>query len=231
MPDGDGGTAAVFISSKSGNINNKITVNNNLLTGNASYTLYSEAASGHTVSGVVVTNNYIERGLYGYVTFVGNNPVYTGNVLWNEGVDPTPYPTAPQSPTFLRRPIQIRRLDDHTFMRTSGNDLLTSDGLSNAWNETFYGLAGNDTIAGGAGGDMMDGGAGTDTATYAGSTAGVTVTLQAGTASGGYATGDRLVSIENLTGSSWGDWLTGNSANNVLNGAAGADNMRGMGRQ
>ena len=45
MPDGDGGTAAVFISSKFGNINN-ITVNNNLLTGNASYTLYSEAASG-----------------------------------------------------------------------------------------------------------------------------------------------------------------------------------------
>ncbi len=118
--------------------------------------------------------------------------------------------------------------DDHTFMGTSGNNSLTSDGLSNAWNETFYGLAGNDTIAGGAGGDTMDGGAGTDTATYAGSTAGVTVNLQAGTASGGYATGDTLVSIENLTGSSWGDWLTGNSANNVLNGAAGADTMRGM---
>ena len=158
---------------------------------------------------------------------MGNNPVYTGNVLWNEGVDPTPYPTAPQSPP-PPPPNPDPTPDDHTFMGTSGNDSLTSDGLSNAWNETFYGLAGNDTIAGGAGGDTMDGGAGTDTATYTGSTAGVTVNLQAGTASGGYATGDRLVSIENLTGSSWGDWLTGNSANNVLNGAAGADKMRGM---
>ena len=115
-----------------------------LLTVNASYTLYSEAASGHTVSGVV-TNNYIERGLYGYVTFVGNNPVYTGNVLWNEGVVPTPYPTAPQSPP-PPPPNPDPTPDDHTFMGTSGNNSLTSDGLSNAWNETFYGLAGNDTM-------------------------------------------------------------------------------------
>lgn len=89
MPTPDGGTAAVFISAKFSSLSN-IKVHNNLLMGNASYTLYSETYQNNTVSGVVITNNYIDRGLFGYVTFSGNDPVYTGNVQWRDGIDPTP---------------------------------------------------------------------------------------------------------------------------------------------
>ncbi len=41
MPDGDGGTAAVFIKTEFGAINN-VMVRNNLMTGDPSYTMYVE---------------------------------------------------------------------------------------------------------------------------------------------------------------------------------------------
>jgi hypothetical protein len=41
MPEGDGGTAAVFIKTEFGNIDD-VTVSNNLMYGNASYTIYVE---------------------------------------------------------------------------------------------------------------------------------------------------------------------------------------------
>ncbi|MDT4330221.1 calcium-binding protein [Methylomonas sp. MED-D] len=44
-------------------------------------------------------------------------------------------------------------------------------------NDTLTGNAGNNVIIGGLGNDVMDGGAGTDTASYGGSSAGVTVNL------------------------------------------------------
>ena len=78
-------------------------------------------------------------------------------------------------------------------------------------------------------GDTLDGGAGTDTASYAGSDAGVTVDLGAGTASGGDARGDVLSGIENLTGSDSDDVFTGSASINVLTGGGGADTLQGLG--
>ncbi|HEY9023833.1 MAG TPA: calcium-binding protein, partial [Burkholderiaceae bacterium] len=85
------------------------------------------------------------------------------------------------------------------------------------------GGAGNDLLDGGAGADALIGGAGIDTATYAASSAGVTVNLATGRGSGGDAQGDTLAGIENLVGSAFDDVLTGAAGTNVLTGGAGND--------
>lgn len=86
-------------------------------------------------------------------------------------------------------------------------------------------LGGNDVLHGLAGPDLLDGGGGTDSASYAASFTGVTVSLATGTASGGDAQGDTLLSIENITGSNFDDTLEGNGANNVLLGGTGYDTV------
>ena len=92
MPDPGGGTAAVFIKTEFGSINN-VTVRNNLMTGDASYTMYVEDTANGNITNVLVENNYIERGKYGYINVAGNDPTIRNNVQWQEGVNPTPYPT------------------------------------------------------------------------------------------------------------------------------------------
>ncbi|MFI0843499.1 CHRD domain-containing protein [Mesorhizobium sp. IMUNJ 23232] len=95
-------------------------------------------------------------------------------------------------------------------------------------NDHLLGETGNDTLVGGAGADHLHGGSGVDTASYAGSNAAVNVNMWTETYTGGHAAGDELFSIENLTGSSHNDILVANDVNNVLNGAAGADSMKGL---
>lgn len=106
----------------------------------------------------------------------------------------------------------------------SADDIQTSDGA-----DSIYGNAGNDTLEGGAGADLLAGGQGSDTASYATSSAGVTVNLTTGATSGGDATGDALTSIENLTGSDYADTLTGTDAANILNGGRGNDTIDARG--
>lgn len=106
----------------------------------------------------------------------------------------------------------------------SGDDTLSGA----AGNDVLMGGAGDDLLQGGAGADYIDGGDGTDTASYVGSTAGVTVTLQKSTqTSVAHAQGDILFDIENLTGSGYQDTLTGSNGDNVLEGGAGADKLEG----
>ncbi|WP_457421253.1 beta strand repeat-containing protein [Roseateles sp. P5_E7] len=85
------------------------------------------------------------------------------------------------------------------------------------------GGAGNDLLVGGAGADVLIGGSGVDTATYAASTAGVTVSLSTGRGTGGDAQGDTLAGIENLVGSAFDDVLTGAAGINLLTGGTGND--------
>jgi Ca2+-binding RTX toxin-like protein len=140
-----------------------------------------------------------------------------------------------------------------------GNDILSGGGGDDTLNggdgdDTLHGGAGVDTFFGGAGDDVMDtagvgkgsffeGGAGADTmtggfnsfvepgdtASYAGSSAGVTINLGSfGDAQGhgGDAEGDILSSIENLIGSAHDDVLSGglSSNNNPSNLSGGAGN-------
>ena len=71
------------------------------------------------------------------------------------------------------------------------------------------------------------GGAGNDTATYAASSSGVSVSLLTGRGSGGDAHGDSLTGIEALIGSAYADHLIGDGADNLLRGGAGADFLDG----
>jgi len=111
---------------------------------------------------------------------------------------------------------------------TSGTDTLI--GTSGA--DELYGFAGNDSLSGGEGNDLLEGGLGADilnggngidTASYATSTAGVTVNLTTGTGIGGDAQGDTLSSIESLIGSAFNDSLTASAAGSSLIGGAGND--------
>ncbi|WP_270935992.1 calcium-binding protein [Falsiroseomonas oryzae] len=94
-------------------------------------------------------------------------------------------------------------------------------------NDTLRGIDGDDLIAGGAGGDFLHGGAGADTASYAGSDAGVAVDLATGAAAGGHASQDTFGGFEHLHGSEHADTLGGNAAANSLWGGAGADVLSG----
>ncbi|ALU88885.1 hypothetical protein Hrubri_1680 [Herbaspirillum rubrisubalbicans M1] len=105
---------------------------------------------------------------------------------------------------------------------------------SNA-NDLLYGGAGNDILHGGTGNTFFQGGAGADqllggvnstgtnvnTASYAGSSAGVTVNLVTGLGSGGDAQGDQLSNIQNLRGSAFDDTFVANAVVNRLDGGSG----------
>ena len=139
-----------------------------------------------------------------------------------------------------------------------GNDTLYGDG----GNDELYGAAGDDTLdggdnddtlVGGPGADVLIGGGGADTASWAGSTMGVTVRLHANQAMGGDAEGDvfadltiveysmpaadpedppvamteTVPDIVHLTGSAQADTLAGDSRDNTIKGGGGNDRIFG----
>jgi len=127
-----------------------------------------------------------------------------------------------------------------TFHGGGGNDVLTAggaafwlygdegnDALTGNWAaDNLYGGVGDDLLQGGGGNDVIDGGDGIDTASYAGASAAVAVSLIGHTVSGG-AGNDGLTSIENLIGSKYADTLTGDAGANVIEGGAGVDTLDG----
>uniref|UniRef100_UPI0025E83871 beta strand repeat-containing protein n=1 Tax=uncultured Oxalicibacterium sp. TaxID=1168540 RepID=UPI0025E83871 len=124
----------------------------------------------------------------------------------------------------------------NTVAARSGKDShAEGDSYTNIQNVIGSGSA--DTLIGASSGaTVLTGGAGSDTligiaanssntyASYAGSTAGVTINLMAGTATGGHAQGDTLSNIDNLIGSSFDDIFIGNGKVNIFNGGAAGNN-------
>lgn len=86
---GDHGTAAVFLSNIFGSVND-VTVRDNLMLGNPSYTMYV-GGDGITTN-VTVENNYLERGAYGYIVVTNSSPTIRNNVQWDSRIHPIPYP-------------------------------------------------------------------------------------------------------------------------------------------
>ena len=142
----------------------------------------------------------------------------------------------------------------------AGNDFLSGDSgddglFGGAGDDELDGGRGNDVLAGGPGADELIGGDNSptegDTASYAGSMAGVTVRLHAFQAMGGDAEGDTfaetvvypwtdmdeddnpiereatLPDIENLTGSDHADILAGDHRANTISGGKGDDKLYG----
>ena len=106
---------------------------------------------------------------------------------------------------------------------TPGNDIL--DGQ--AGNDTLNGLGGNDILIGGPGADSLDGGEGSDWASYQTAATSVVASLATPASNSGDASGDSYSAIENLRGSPFADILSGDSADNILEGLAGADSLNG----
>lgn len=99
--------------------------------------------------------------------------------------------------------------------------------LGGQGDDTLNAGPGDDRLEGGPGGDSLYGGAGRDTASYAGSTQGVVVSLLTQRGLGGDAQGDVLFAIEDLQGSAQADALTGDAGANRLDGGAGDDVLAG----
>ncbi|MBI2254724.1 MAG: hypothetical protein HYU58_08910 [Proteobacteria bacterium] len=142
-----------------------------------------------------------------------------------------------------------------------GNDAINGTGnaldnwlVGNAAANTLLGDFGDDVLEGGAGADILDGGFGTNTASYKGSNAAVTLyasgltiysggywtgvsfgggqtwvplTMTVVYGSGGDAQGDTLKYIDNLEGSDFNDTLNGSDYDNRLDGGLGADTLNG----
>lgn len=110
----------------------------------------------------------------------------------------------------------------------AGSDTLS--GIENlvgsSLNDTLIGDGNDNVIEGGSGNDVLIGGGGVDTVSYAGASAGVTVSLATGSAQNTVNAGtDTLSGFENLQGSAFGDTLTGDSGANTLSGGAGDDTL------
>lgn len=119
----------------------------------------------------------------------------------------------------------LSRLAAYTLARNVEGGTVAAAGAANL---TGNGLA--NLLVAGRGNNLLDGGAGTDTASWAGASVGVAVSLAIAGPQAIRGSGtDRLVSIENLAGSSWNDRLTGNASANALFGGAGSDTMIGGG--
>ena len=116
-----------------------------------------------------------------------------------------------------------------------GNDTLSGLGnddwlYGDAGTDSLAGGDGNDLLVGGAGADSLDGGADFDTASYAGSTAAVTLDLNAAVAgTGGDAQGDTLISVEAIIGTGFNDVLEARHNKVALDGGAGNDTLAGIG--
>jgi Ca2+-binding RTX toxin-like protein len=119
----------------------------------------------------------------------------------------------------------------------AGTDTLSNmeNAIGSSFADTQTGGLGNSVLEGGAGADILDGGVGNDTgkdtASYAGSSEGVTVDLRITTAqsSKGDASGDVLSHFENLRGSGFSDTLLGDANVNTLEGLDGNDLLQGFG--
>ena len=110
-------------------------------------------------------------------------------------------------------------IDIENIAGTNFNDTV----FGNASDNHLMGGDGDDILGGAGGADILDGGLGNDTASYALSAYGVSVSLISGSEAGG----DTLISIENLTGSDFDDQLRGDTGDNILRGAIGNDVLDG----
>ena len=180
----------------------------NVLIGNAANNILIGLGGNDTLNGGAGADTLL--GGTGHDTYVVDN---VGDVVNETGGDGTDTVQASISFSLADSLHAIGAVENLTL-----TGLLAINGTGNDLDNVLIGNAGNNLLAGLAGADLVDGGAGIDTASYAVSNAGVSVSLMTGLGSGGDAEGDTLIRIENLTGSAFNDTLEGDSGTNVLDG-------------
>jgi Ca2+-binding RTX toxin-like protein len=201
----------------------------------ADVTQLSVLSTSATVMRLRNTDGTITEVLGTGFTFDGSNNATAGSVTSMRRLSSTGI-TVLEDTTGLNHPLPhlLANTSDWGRVLLAGNDTMTGGSLG----DEISGFGGNDALAGGngddiligrSGADSLNGGTGIDAASYAGSTAGVTVNLTTGAASGGHAAGDTFTAIENLVGSDHADTLTGNARDNLLNGGLGNDGLWGGG--
>jgi len=128
-----------------------------------------------------------------------------------------------------------------TINGAAGNDILHGDGgndtlygsggddiiYGDAGDDSIYGGSGTNILIGGAGADGMNGFTGTATASYATSSAAISLNLTSNANTGGDAQGDTLYGIANIIGSGFNDIIVGNYMDNTIIGGAGVDTLSG----
>ena len=145
--------------------------------------------------------------------------------------------------------VSYAKLEDTPYTINIGTMIMVENVIGSQDDDTITGDGMNNTVEGGEGGDTMQGGGGMgkDTLSYAGSDAGVRVTLR-DTADGdsnwvdasrGHASGDKVTAASDgdqdtqtfyhLMGSMYDDDLVGDSRDNSLMGGDGDDELTGMG--
>jgi Ca2+-binding RTX toxin-like protein len=249
------GNGDVYITNDFGSISN-VTVNHNYLGGNTDigppvYTIYVVGGKpgGGTISGISITDNYVEKGTYGYIevdsasaTASGNHELALGTFPTIPSVptdstptdpiptDPTPTDPTPTDPT-TNDPTPTDPTG-HTFNGTKGADTFPSSGQSNDGDDTMYGVGGNDRLYGGLGNDKLYGGAGNDF--LRGGPGADAMDGGTGTDTADYSTAKGGLSVSLLSGKDdWGDTLTsienvtGSGLNDHLTGNNGGNVLDG----
>ena len=156
--------------------------------------------------------------------FVGGfgNDVITGN----SGIDLVSYATSESGVEVTLAGSSSSAADDGMGSTDTLSGIEKVEG--SAFDDTLVGSgAAFEGFDGGAGDDDIDGMGGTDLASYASSTAAVSVNLATGTASDGLGGTDSLANIEMVVGSAFDDTLTGGTGNDDLDGGAGNDSING----
>ena len=119
---------------------------------------------------------------------------------------------------------------DNAMGGEAGDQIYGNSGSNVLWGQWSGAAAdGDDFIDGGLGADTILGDRGTDTVSYAGRTARVTVSLNGSGGDGQSGENDNVYGdVENVTGGSGNDALTGAGSDNVLEGGPGIDTLTGQ---
>jgi len=153
-------------------------------------------------------------------------------ILDNDQPGP-PYPQLPPGATVLPAGFAgtFQAPDGNTTVGSLSSQLVTIRAAFG--NHSFYtGLHGNTTLVGGAGNDRFFAasggntyiaGSGTTTVDYSLASSGATVNLSNGTETGAFIGSDVLTNIRNVVGTNFSDTFIVSSANDTINGGAGAD--------
>ena len=113
---------------------------------------------------------------------------------------------------------------DNIIYGSTGNDIVSG----RAGRDMLYGDAGDDVLEGGAGADYLMGGAGSDLASYAPSSAAVTLNFATNQHTGD-ALGDTFFLVERFSLTAFNDQYVGNQAADLVFGGAGNDRLEGGG--